>query len=71
MKIGVAFQDKVIGYGTNLGDEVEWEGDVVQLKSIASRWEKQGYKGEALLKKMLERLRGHMWAQQLEETATG
>ena len=67
MKICVRFQDKIIGCGVSLGDEVQWEGDVRQLRGIASHWEKQGYKGEALLGKMLERLRGRMWAQELEE----
>lgn len=68
MKIGIATLDKLIGYGTAHGEEdVVWEGDIHNLKVIAQHWERQGYRGEELLRVMLKRLQSYTWAQEVPE----
>ena len=66
MKIAIHFRDELIGTGENHGDEVIWEGNVGWLQSIARYYQRQGYEGEALLKRLLERLQANTWAEEVE-----
>jgi hypothetical protein len=66
MKIEVHFRDQIIGTGTSRGNEVFWEGEGSnRIKMIAAHYERQGFKGDVLLQKMLERLQGMWWAQEI------
>ncbi len=68
VKINIYFRDEHVGSGESNGDQVAWAGDASKLRSIIGFYERQGHKGEALLKRLLERLKGNWWA---EEAANG
>jgi hypothetical protein len=63
MKIEVYFREELKGTGTSRGNEVFW--DSPSVKGIAFYYERKGYKGEQLLKIMLQRLQGMWWAQEI------
>lgn len=66
MKIRMWFREELLGTGEASGEEpVRWSGDVEQLKSIARTYQAQGYQGEALLRRLLERVRGNTWTEEI------
>lgn len=66
MKIGIYFREEPRGSIESSGEEIRCEGDVKDLVDFYGR---QGYKGEALLRRILERLQGNWWAEEVKENA--
>ena len=64
MKINVYFRDKLVGTVESRGEKIFCRGTV---KNIIQFYLRQGYKGDALVKLLLERLRGNTWAELVEE----
>ena len=66
MKIEIHFRDKLLGTGQDNGGQIAWEGNLGAVRPIVSHYQRQGYEGEALLKVLLEKLRGNTWAQEVK-----
>lgn len=60
MKIKVGFRDKVVGTGESNGADIRWEPPA--LEGIAASYARDGYRADALLRKMVEDMKGNWWA---------
>jgi len=61
MKIDIYFLDKMLGTVEDREDRVIVDGGS-QVQVIVDHYERQGYRGKALIHHLLERLTGHTWA---------
>ncbi len=69
MKIQIGFRDEVKAAAEATGDgDVTWSGEgAAEASGVAGHYAADGARGEALLRLLLERLRGHWWAVQVED----
>lgn len=66
MKIRIGFQDEVLCEGEAHGSgEVHWTGDTGAASTVVDYYAGQGLHGETLLRRLVERLRGQWWCEEL------
>lgn len=63
MRIDIGFRDQLLGHGETTPDgKVRWTGDTGRFGEVVRYYAEGGLEGDALLKRLVERLRGQWWA---------
>jgi hypothetical protein len=68
VKIRIGHLDEILCEGEATGeDEVKWTGKTDSALNVVDYYASQGLKGEALLRRLVERLRGQWWAEEVSD----
>ncbi len=66
MKIRIGYIDDILCEGEATGTSlVRWSGDTAAASTVVNYYQRQGLTGEPLLRRLVERLRGQWWAEEI------